>query len=368
MIIALVIWFIRRRGSCIYLLEATVVTSNAQDYYVTFREPHPETKPIEYVWLCLLLAAKLLYNMGKERKQAEAKSLLHDLIRILGNTKLSEIDNVVQITGQPLRVVDVSQPPPGKTIVSKLAYVNPLKRFIWTSIPITWFEYQFPYTFLTVVNAVLPKLDKMHRDRLQGSLARMAELYAERNDSHSLSASLEVPHLAFADAKEISSPTGNEGEAITLDEAGEIFYESIHLEVGNLMRNEYKSFVQTCAYTASKVLCAIDRLEDKSEKVTLKQAKDVYTAILCYFAISLNGNSIPGNYGERIELVGTLVGNNALNAFRVYIMAEAGKDNADVKAATAAAARIIADTLNRPLLQVMLQPLLMTHLLTVVDC
>ena len=199
-IIALVIWFIRRRSSYIYLLEATVATSNAQDYYVTFRELHPETKPIEYVWLCLLLASKLLYNMGKDRKQAEAKSLSHNLIRILGNTNLAEIDNVVEITGQPLRVLDVSQPPPGKTIVGKLAYVNPLKRLIWTSIPVTWFEYQFPYTFLAVVEASLPKLDKMHRDRLQESLSRMAKLYAGGSDSASLAALYQVPDLAFADA------------------------------------------------------------------------------------------------------------------------------------------------------------------------
>jgi len=203
LIIVVVVWIIRKRNSYMYLLEAKVVTKNAQDYSVRFRELHPETKPIEYVWLCLLLASKLLYNIGNDRKQAEAKSLLHDLIGVVGNTNLSDIDDVVQVTGQPIRVLD-SPESSGKTIVAKLAYLNPMTRLIWTSLPATWFEHQFPHTFVAVVQATLPKLDTVHRQRLQGSLSRMAELYAEGSDTASLTALNEVPHLAFTDAKVIT--------------------------------------------------------------------------------------------------------------------------------------------------------------------
>lgn len=203
-IMVLVIWYIRRiRGSYMYLLEAKVVTSDAQDYYVTFRELHPETKPVEYVWLCLLLASKLLYIMGNDPQYAVAKRLFHDLIRKLGNTNLSGIEDVVKITGNQIRVLDVSEAPPGKTIVAKLAYVNLFQRMLWTSLPVTWFASQFLHTFISVCDAALPKLDTMHRDRLQGSLARMAELYAEGRDPASLAALLEVSHFAFNEAKVI---------------------------------------------------------------------------------------------------------------------------------------------------------------------
>ena len=86
----------------------------------------------------------------------------------------------MRATGHPIQVhADNETEHTGKKIVAKVAYVNAGIRFIWTSVPLNWFEYQFPHSFLAVVHAVLPRLDKMLRQRLQGSLARMAELYLE---------------------------------------------------------------------------------------------------------------------------------------------------------------------------------------------
>jgi hypothetical protein len=183
------------------VLETTVVTSDGHAYYVAFRSLHDEANPIEYVWLCLMLASKLLYVIGNQRRQQPAKAMLREFIQRIGDTRLAETDTVADLAGPKLRVFLANPPPSGKTIIGRLAYVNPAKRLIWTSIPVVWYENQFPHTFLAVVDAALPALDRFHRDRLQGSLARMAELYAEGRDSSSLAELMKVPRLAFMEAK-----------------------------------------------------------------------------------------------------------------------------------------------------------------------
>ena len=201
-VVLVVIWFIWQCSRYMYVLQASVVARNPGEYSVKFEELHPETKPIEYVWLCLQLAAKLLYNMGNDPNQAETKHTLNSLIGILGDTDLSGDVNVLNTAGRSIRVSEDATTS-GKKIVAKLAYVNPMTRLIWTSLPVTWFEHQFPDTLIAIVHTAIPRLDEVCRQRLQGSLARMAEIYAEGTDSSTLDALREVPHRAFMEARVI---------------------------------------------------------------------------------------------------------------------------------------------------------------------
>ena len=198
--IVLVVWFVRQRSSYMYILQAEIVAISPDSYSVSFQNLHPEAKPIEYVWLCLQLAAKLLYNIGNDPNQANAKRQLMELIRVLGETDMSNDVDLIEITGRSIQVTE-KPVTSGKKIVAKLAYVNPITRLIYTSLPVTWFDSQFPDTFLAVVYTALPKLDELCRARLQGSLARMSEIYSYEADSSTLTALREVPHRAFIEAK-----------------------------------------------------------------------------------------------------------------------------------------------------------------------
>ena len=64
-VVLVVIWFIRQRSRYMYVLQASVVARNPGEYSVKFEELHPETKPTEYVWLCLQLAAKTPLQHGQ---------------------------------------------------------------------------------------------------------------------------------------------------------------------------------------------------------------------------------------------------------------------------------------------------------------
>lgn len=66
----IIIWLLRARFQGEPLLLATVSTPDDKNYYVQFQHLHPDMQPIEYVWLNLFLTAKLLYNIGNDRRQA----------------------------------------------------------------------------------------------------------------------------------------------------------------------------------------------------------------------------------------------------------------------------------------------------------
>ena len=98
-------WVLRRRAVG-NLLEARISTPDGLHYSVEFVELHAGAQPVEYVWLCILLAAKLLYNMGNDHKQADAKVHLLWLITILGGTDLSRGSSLVDATLEPIEVSD----------------------------------------------------------------------------------------------------------------------------------------------------------------------------------------------------------------------------------------------------------------------
>ncbi len=196
-----VYWLVRRRAASSSVLEARIATSDALHYSVAFVELCPGVQPVEYVWLCILLAAKLLYNMGKDQKQAEAKTHLLDIIRTLGATDLWRAGNLVVEALEPIEIA-TKEASGSRLVTARVIYVNPMLRHIWTTIPLSWFEHQFPHSFLAVVQTSLPKLNDILRDRLQGALAKMSELYDGNEwDPASLKSLAQVPSLAFWDAR-----------------------------------------------------------------------------------------------------------------------------------------------------------------------
>jgi len=201
LVVAIILFFLLKPKS-IGLVKASITATSPLEYSVQFQELHEDVKPVEYVWLCLLLASKLLFNMGNDAKQTEAKQVLHELIAVFGRTDFASSQEILRLTEAPLDIA-INGDNTGKTISAIIEYQNIHSRSIATFLPATWYEFQFPHTLIASVYAVLPKLDEMLRKKLQGSFARMAELYTDGADSASMKSMIEVPQIAFMDSKVI---------------------------------------------------------------------------------------------------------------------------------------------------------------------
>lgn len=136
-------------------------------------------------------------------------------MRRLGAIDLRRAVNLPAEMREAIEIV-TKAPRGSKTIIVKVRYVNACRRTSWTTIPLRWFNPELPRSFLAVVQGCLPKLDDDLRDRLQGALVRMLELYDEPQwDCVSLKSLAEVPCLAFSDARIIvRDPASGEIESI----------------------------------------------------------------------------------------------------------------------------------------------------------
>jgi len=197
-----VVKMIRVRLSRFYVLEALIGSEDDEVYNVVFRKIHPDMQPVEFVWLCLLLAAKLLYVMGNDAKQADAKRLLLATIALVAHTPLATTDDLLGQLKGDLKVDTTVPSSRARVIKARIAYVDVATRTIWTSLPFVQFVLQYPCAWLATVQASLPHLNETLRDRLQGALLRMDQLYREEGwDPATLRSLQYVPTMAFNEAK-----------------------------------------------------------------------------------------------------------------------------------------------------------------------
>lgn len=99
-----------------------------------------------------------------------------------------------------ISVKEVNERATGKTITAKLSYVNIFARTLHTTLPLRYFEGQFPHTILAVLAASLSKLEPVHLEHLQGGFARMYELCGEI-DYTTLAGLAEISGRAFGEAR-----------------------------------------------------------------------------------------------------------------------------------------------------------------------
>lgn len=181
--------------SGIQLLEASVTTKNGVEYFVDFRKLHPDCKPVEYIWLCLWLPQRLLYIIGNNINHSNDRKKMMDILQEVASLDLVECDSVAKELGLPITIQNGRSD--GNTVTATIFYKNVAQRNFWTDIPRTWLPNQVPYTFVAVLDAVVPRLDDYHRLHLQQSLAHMVHLYDSGRDPATLAASIEVADLAF---------------------------------------------------------------------------------------------------------------------------------------------------------------------------
>lgn len=178
------------------LIELTVSTDDGYRYTVHFRSIHPEAKPIELVFLCLHLAAKLLFIIGNDARQAIDRARLIDLIEQFGNTDLTSVQNAVAEASEDMCFSDDM----GKNLKSVVALlacpIGKNQRKIHTKIPLSHFQMQYPRTFLAAIQFALANLDEKHRECLRIGLQEMASAYRNGMDPSALSTFHQVPDIA----------------------------------------------------------------------------------------------------------------------------------------------------------------------------
>jgi hypothetical protein len=184
------------------LLEATISSPNGLRYKVRFEQKHPDMKSVEQIRMILGFAAKMLHIIDpNDANQTPVQRELLKSIRKLSRIELNNQTDVMAACDQPIGCTKGGAGSEDKTIVATLYFMNPMERFVNTSLPYSWFQYQFLHSWLALIQETLPKLDEAQIDRLQKSLERMSEMYFEEGmDYSSMQALGEVPNRSFAEA------------------------------------------------------------------------------------------------------------------------------------------------------------------------
>lgn len=195
---AIATWYYYRvRGSA--LLEATISTSDGERYKVSFEKKNPDVNSEEYIRMILGSAAKMLHTIDpNDPNQVHVQKLLLESIQKLSQVDLNHKTDVMSGYGQQVSSTNGEPSSGDKKIVATLHTMNSTDRFVRTSIPYKWFEFQFLHSFLALIQETLPKLDESKVDRLKKSLGRMSEMYSEEGvDCSSVESLKKVPNKSF---------------------------------------------------------------------------------------------------------------------------------------------------------------------------
>lgn len=199
LLLVVMVVFLKRKVSACALLEVAINTNDGIDFFVKYQKRHPEMQQVEYVRLILNFAAKMLCNIG-DSNTSESLKLIQS-IKLIGDTHLAIDSNITEICRMPIIATESSPLHSGKSINAVLGFQSDVMRSIYTTIPVTWFENQFLYSWIAIVQTSIPKLDNKMLRVLEKSLKRMASLYIdEKVNPVSIKGVTQVPNAAFIDA------------------------------------------------------------------------------------------------------------------------------------------------------------------------
>lgn len=182
------------------LLRAIVSTQDAVTYFVKCDDLNTETQPVEYVWLVLLSAAKMLFVMGSDTEWSKPKTDLVRTIECLGRVRLDPNTDVISLCNRMMVVVDAGLVAPTKLrFVATVGFMNLATRGFHTEIPwaLRMPEDFYPDCWIAIVVASLPKLDEQLRSQLQNSLAQMAHAYRTGKVDPASRQGLRLPAMCF---------------------------------------------------------------------------------------------------------------------------------------------------------------------------
>lgn len=204
-IVGLVVWCLanlRGRPSN-RLLEVSVATADGERYEVAYDELRPDVKPVEYVRLALMFAAKMLYNMGDLDVHIRQRREFLDVLARIGSPNSGRAGHSDLLDGlvAHLSVEETSGDPTGREIRATLGFVDTATRSVYTRLPATWYEYQFLNSWLAILKTIQPRLDDRLTRHLHSSLRRLHDLYRSGDeDPTTLSGLASAPNRAFLEA------------------------------------------------------------------------------------------------------------------------------------------------------------------------
>lgn len=204
--VGFVLWFLAnlRGRSKNRLLEVSVATPDGEHYQVAYEQLREDMKPVEYVRIILMFAAKMLYNMGDTQSHAQQKRAFLEALGQLGSmdpAPNSDLD-LPSTLGRKVWVEEVAEEPGGRSIRATLGFVDATSRSIFTKLPASWYEDQFLDSWLAVLQTTLPKLDGLLTRRLFASLERLHELYRSgEEDPTTRRGLISAPNRAFVEAQ-----------------------------------------------------------------------------------------------------------------------------------------------------------------------
>lgn len=188
------------------LLEVSVATVDGDHYEISYDELRPDVKPVEYVRLALMFAAKMLYNMGDTDAHARQRREFLDTLGKVGSSESGRTveDDLLSGLASHIAVDEVAGDPSGREIRATLALVDTATRSVYTRLPATWHEYQFLDSWLAILRTVQSRIDDRLTRHLHSSLRRLHELYRSGDeDPMSLSGLASAPNRAFLEAEAV---------------------------------------------------------------------------------------------------------------------------------------------------------------------
>ncbi len=180
------------------LLSVKVTTEDGFAYNVHYKPLGDDVETVEWLWLCLLFPAKMLFNAGdsKEKKYAEERGLILITLEMLVQSAWSSANEVLELCNSGVSVSEGHGG--GREVSATLSFRDSTTRSITTAVPTRPFEHQFYGSVVAVIATTADRLPDYQREILQKSLLRMVALYRQHGTS-SLKSLVTIPRQSFVE-------------------------------------------------------------------------------------------------------------------------------------------------------------------------
>lgn len=193
-ILLIVGWYLLRGANRKTLLKASISTTDAQNYKVSFAVLQPDIVPNEYIRMVLGFITKMLHIIDpNDTRQIGVKQEILSSIRKISTAGLNHNSDLAAICDQYINCTIGAANQRDKKIIATLYFINPMERFVNTSLPNDgWYEYQFLHSWIALIQAILPKLNEKQLKHLHNSIKKMAEMYFENRINFSKMEAMEL--------------------------------------------------------------------------------------------------------------------------------------------------------------------------------
>jgi hypothetical protein len=175
-VVAAMYWVAAKALTAKAIMAFTATTPDGKAFSVKIDRYRGEVDQIEWVWLCILYAAKVLYVIGDE-SSSETSDFKGCMDR-LGSTELSalRIQIVCGLICSDLPEISEYELN-GRSVKAVLSYLNENARSVQTSLPLQPYRNQYLNTWICLLVSAVKNMDSHHKQILRCALRNMAVSY-----------------------------------------------------------------------------------------------------------------------------------------------------------------------------------------------